>query len=63
MNRYLITARRVQMVEIMVCALDEDDAFDQVMKSKDWDIVETGIHEDVIVTDVTYDRDYQEEME
>ena len=63
MNRYLITARRVQMVEIMVCALDEDDAFDQAMKSKDWDIVETGIHEDVIVTDVTYDRDYQEEME
>ena len=63
MNRYLITSRRVQMVEIMVCALDEDDAFYQAMKSKDWGIVETGIHEDVIVTDVTYDRDYQEEME
>ena len=63
MNRYLITARRVQMVEIMVCALDEDDAFDLAMDSKNWDIVETGIHEDVIVTDVTYDRDYQEEME
>ena len=63
MNRYLITARRVQTVEIMVCALDEDDAFDLAMDSKDWDIVETGIHEDVIVTDVTYDRDYQEEIE
>jgi len=62
MNRYLITARRVQMVEIMVCALDEDDAFDQAMNSKDWEIIETGIHEDVIVTDVTYDRDYQEEL-
>lgn len=63
MNRYLITARRVQTVEIMVLATDEDDAFDRAMDSKDWDIVETGIHEDVIVTDVTYDRDYQEEME
>lgn len=62
MNRYLITARRVQTVEIMVLATDEDDAFDRAMDSKDWDIVETGIHEDVIVTDVTYDRDYQEEM-
>ena len=62
MNRYLITARRVQIVEIMVLATDEDDAFDRAMDSKDWDIVETGIHEDVIVTDVTYDRDYQEEM-
>ena len=63
MNRYLITARRVQTVEIMVLATDEDDAFDFAMDSKDWDILETGIHEDVMVTDVTYDRDYQEEME
>ena len=62
MNRYLITARRVQTVEIMVLATDEDDAFDRAMDSKDWDILETGIHEDVMVTDVTYDRDYQEEM-
>ena len=63
MNRYLITARRVQTVEIMVLATDEDDAFGRAMDSKDWDILETGIHEDVMVTDVTYDRDYQEEME
>lgn len=63
MNRYLITARRVQTVEIMVCAVDEDDAFDNAMASTDWDVIETGIHEDVLVTDVTHDRDYQEEME
>ena len=61
MNRYLVTATRLQTVEIMVCALDEDDAFDKAMDSKDWDVTETGVHEDVIVTDVTYDRDYQEE--
>ena len=63
MNRYIVRATRLQTVEIMVCAVDEDDAFDLAMNSKDWDIVETGIHEDVLVTDVTHDRDYQEEME
>ena len=63
MNRYIVRATRIQTVEIMVCGYDEDDAFDSAMASTDWDVIDTGEHEDVMVTDVTYDRDYQEEME
>jgi len=63
MNRYIVRATRLQTVEIMVCGYDEDDAFDNAMASKDWDVIDTGVLEDVFVTDVTNDIDYQEEYE
>jgi len=62
MNRYIVRATRLQTVEIMVCGYDEDDAFDTAMASTDWDVIDTGEHEDVFVTEVTYDINYQEEV-
>ena len=61
MNRYIVRAQRLQTVEIMVCGWDEDDAFDHAMASKDWDVIDTGEHEDVFVTDVTHDQNYREQ--
>ena len=63
MNRYIVRATRLQTVEIMVCGYDEDDAFDTAIASKDWDVIDTGVLEDVFVTDVTNNRDYQEDYE
>jgi hypothetical protein len=51
----------VQTVEVMVCGWDEDDAFDNAMSSKDWDVIDTSEPDDVFVTDVTNSSDYQEE--
>jgi hypothetical protein len=62
MNRYIVRATRLQTVEIMVTGWDEDDAFDNAMESTDWDVIETGEHEDVFVTDVTNDHNYLEEI-
>ena len=61
MNRYIVRATRIQTVEIMVTGWDEDDAFDNAMASTDWDVVDTGEPDDVFVTDVTNDHNYQEE--
>ena len=61
MNRYIVRAKRIQTVEIMVTGWDEDDAFDTAMASTDWEIIDTGEPEDGFVTDVTYDHNYQEE--
>jgi hypothetical protein len=61
MNRYIVRATRVQTVEVMVCGWDEDDAFDNAMSSKDWDVIDTSEPDDVYVTDVTNSSDYQEE--
>jgi hypothetical protein len=61
MNRYIVRATRVQTVEVMVCGWDEDDAFDNAMSSKDWDVIDTSEPDDVFVTDVTNSSDYQEE--
>jgi hypothetical protein len=61
MNRYIVRAKRVQTVEVMVCGWDEDDAFDAAMESTDWDVVDTAEPDDVFVTDVTNSSDYQEE--
>jgi len=61
MNRYIVRATRVQTVEVMVCGWDEDDAFDNAMSSKDWDVIDTSEPDDVCVTDVTNSSDYQEE--
>jgi hypothetical protein len=61
MNRYIVRATRMQTVEVMVCGWDEDDAFDNAMSSKDWDVIDTSEPDDVFVTDVTNSSDYQEE--
>ena len=61
MNRYIVRTTRLQTLEVMVCGYDEDDAFDAAMAIPDWDIIDTGKYEDVIVTDVTNDHNYQEE--
>jgi len=61
MSRYLVRATRVQTVEVMVCGWDEDDAFDNAMSSIDWDVIDTSEPDDVFVTDVTNNSDYQEE--
>jgi len=65
MKRYLIKALRVQEVSMMVCAYDEDDAFDQALKHQsDFDIDFTRTIDEVEeITDVTNDIDYQEEYE
>jgi hypothetical protein len=62
MNRYIVRATRVQTIEIMVTGWDEDDAFDNAMASSDWDVIDTGEHDDACVTEVTYDINYQEEV-
>jgi hypothetical protein len=61
MNRYIVRATRLQTVEIMVTGWDEDDAFDTAMESTEWDVVDTHEPDDVFVTDVTNDHNYQEE--
>jgi len=61
MNRYIVRAKRLQTVEIMVCGVNEDDAFDNALESSDWDVIDTHEPDDVFVTDVTNDHNYQEE--
>jgi len=63
MNRYIVKATRLQTLEIMVCASDEDDAFDLAAKSTDWDVIDTDVINIEYVDDVTNNRDYQEEYE
>ena len=65
MKRYLVKALRVQEVSMMVCAHDEDDAFDQALKyQSDFDIEFTRTIDEVEeITDVTNDIDYQEDYE
>jgi len=45
----------------MVTGWDEDDAFDNAMASTDWDVIDTHEPDDVFVTDVTHDINFQEE--
>jgi len=61
MNRYIVRAKRLQTIEIMVTGWDEDDAFDAAMESTEWDVIDTHEPDDVFVTNVTHDINYQEE--
>jgi len=62
MNRYIVRATRLQTVEVMVSGWDEDDAFDNAMASKDWDIIDTDLANIKHIYDVTHDQNYQEEI-
>ena len=62
MNRYIVRATRLQTVEVMVSGWDEDDAFDNAMASKDWDVIDTDLANIKHIYDVTHDQNYQEEI-
>jgi len=63
MNRYLIRAKRVQEVEMFILASDEDEAHDIALSNPaDWDVETTHDIEEVMVFDVTNERDYMEEL-
>ena len=61
MNRYIVKAKRIQTVEIMVTGWDEDDAFDTAMASTDWEVIDTDLANIKEFIDVTNDHNYQEE--
>jgi len=61
MNRYIVRAKRIQTVEIMVTGWDEDDAFDNAMASTDWEVIDTDLANIKEFIDVTNDHNYQEE--
>lgn len=61
-KQYLIRAQRIQDVELIVCATDEDAAFELALKRQsDFDVTETHEIDDGCVIDITNESFYSEE--